>query len=382
MKRLFKRFHITQLSGILVSLDSSWFIVLFLIIWSISSGDFQGLFFSLPDKPPWFYGFLFTFLILFSIVFHELIQLKISISEGFSIRCITLFFLGSVKELFAEPPSPKAEFRLALYGFLSYIIMGSFAAILLLLLPTKTNVLKPVLIGAQFLFTINSFLLILNCIPILPFDAARILRAYLWQRNEDIFKATEKIRFIGKSIAWMILFFALLEMLQGNILTGVWLLFIGLWIKDVIESSYQLLTIKKALAGLKVQNIMTRNVFTLPADLTLQEFVDSVLWKKGYHSYPVISQNQVVGLIRLNDIAGISRNDWKYKTIIEVMTKLDEIYVVFPSTSLARAFHKSKQNKIGRLVVLDKNKKLVGYISQRDISDLLTLKSQDVILNP
>lgn len=79
---------------------------------------------------------------------------------------------------------------------------------------------------------------------------------------------------------------------------------------------------------------------------------------------PVVDENQkLVGIVTNRDLRFEKRND---RPVAEVMTK-DHVVTTQENTSLAQAEEILQQHKIEKLPVVDKNGKLIGLITYRDI---------------
>ncbi|MFC1852902.1 CBS domain-containing protein [candidate division CSSED10-310 bacterium] len=370
------KLHLARIYGIPVRLDYSWFPVLGLLIWSVGGGYIQRLFPWMHRSENWLYGLVAGGLLFCSVIYHEIVLTKRKLAFGMKIKDITLYFFGGSEEIEGEPDSPDTEFKIARAGFLSTLFLILIFGVLTILLPTNVMLLNMLKNLSNYLFTINCLLFLANCLPVFPLDSGRILRAFLWKRYHDSLKAAELTTAIGKGVAYCFLVGGILALTNANLFSGIWLLFFGIFLKQATESGSQYLIIKRSLAGFKVSDIMSQEVIVVHPDLSLQDLTDNILWKHRYQSYPVVSQDTFVGIIRLYDIASIPQEKWPATSVKEVMTDSNEQIVVEPGCDLAKAFYKVTRNKIGRLAVLDSSNHLIGYISLRDISYLLTLKSK------
>ena len=76
-----------------------------------------------------------------------------------------------------------------------------------------TNPTHPVARVAEFLAWANILLAGLNLIPGFPFDGGRILRAFLWDRWDDMARATKIVSRIGNGCALFLIIFGILQFL-------------------------------------------------------------------------------------------------------------------------------------------------------------------------
>ncbi len=125
---------------------------------------------------------------------------------------------------------------------------------------------------------------------------------------------------------------------------------------------------KNILVSIKVKDAMTKNVITVPEDMTFEEFLTFIKDKK-HTCFPVVNEKgELCGIISFRNFRELlGRNDVKNIKIKELKTY--PVITIFPENTLEEAMSKMQYYHIERLPVVDsKNvKKLVGFLSQRDI---------------
>ncbi|WP_456473103.1 CBS domain-containing protein [Methanocaldococcus sp.] len=126
-----------------------------------------------------------------------------------------------------------------------------------------------------------------------------------------------------------------------------------------------------ALRGIKVKDIMTKNVITAKKDEGVIEAFEKMLRYK-ISSLPVVNdENKVIGIVTTTDIGyNLIKDRYTLETKIEdVMTK--EVVTIDKNASILDAIKKmditGKTEIINQLPVVDDNNKLVGIISDGDI---------------
>ena len=91
--------QIFKIWGIPFRIHPYWFAILFLFSWSISnqvnltSGEIYNI------KEAWLIGFLTSFFLLSTIIFHEVLHTFVSLNQGVKIKNITFYFLGAVLQI-------------------------------------------------------------------------------------------------------------------------------------------------------------------------------------------------------------------------------------------------------------------------------------------
>ena len=99
--------------GIRIGVDASWFLVLFLIIWSLS-GYYEDRF---PDGSTAFVLAAVSALLFFlSVLLHELGHAFEARRSGIGIQGIDLWLFGGVAKMERDTDSPGVEFKVAVAG--------------------------------------------------------------------------------------------------------------------------------------------------------------------------------------------------------------------------------------------------------------------------
>jgi Zn-dependent protease/predicted transcriptional regulator len=306
-------------------------------------------------------GAVGAFLLLVSVTFHELAHSFVSLKYRIKILSITLFIFGGVAQMKGEPPTPKAEFRIAIAGplssfFLSGIFFLCYAAV--------TNTGMQALFG--WLARINLILGVFNLVPGFPMDGGRVLRSIIWGKTKDYFRATRKASGVGQKIAIFFIIFGLFSFLTG-FPGGLWLIFIGWFLYTVAQSSYQQANLQENLSGLKVKDVMVRDMVTLSSSSTLSEVVDDYFLKYGYGGFPVFEDRKFLGIITLKEIKNIVRGDWTRTKVSDVLIPHNREWEVLPEDDVMKALELMITKDKGRIVVTEDNN-VIGLITRNGIA--------------
>ena len=106
--------QLARVFGIRVGVDVSWFIVLFLIIWSLSG--YYGDLFPGEDGKAFALAVVSALLFFLSILLHEFGHAWVAIRNGIPISGIDLWMFGGVAKLERDTDSAGLEFRVAAAG--------------------------------------------------------------------------------------------------------------------------------------------------------------------------------------------------------------------------------------------------------------------------
>jgi len=367
-----RKMTLFKLLGFTVSVDASWGIILFLVVWSLSKGLFPSYFPDLSIQTYWLMGLAGAMGLFVSIIIHEFSHSLIARKYGLEIKGITLFIFGGVAEMKDEPNSPKTEFFMAIAGPIASFMLSILFAVLY----QVANILElPVpLIGILgYLSAINMLLAVFNMVPAFPTDGGRILRSLLWWIKGDIYWATQLASRISLVFAIVIIFTGFMNMLGGNPLGGLWWILIGSFLFSAANTSYQRLLIKESFEGKTVRHFMNPTPVTVPSHITLQEFVDKYLYHYHYKMFPVVKDDKISGLITIQMLKAHPHEEWKHLLVGNVMQLQSSDNSIASNTPVNDALNKMSETGFSRLLVVE-HKKIVGIITLKDLLEYLALK--------
>jgi CBS domain-containing protein len=226
----------------------------------------------------------------------------------------------------------------------------------------------------EYLAFINIALAVFNLVPGFPLDGGRILRAYLWDRWGDMRKATHTVSRIGSGFGIGLIILGLINFFLGNFIGGIWLVFIGMFLNQASKSGYRMTLAKDALTGVKVRDIMTSKVTSVPASISLNELVNKYFHQFIFICFPVVNEEgELLGLVSLRQIKDVPKELWNQKTVGDIMMRNSDFNILSPDDDALRAVNLIMRNDLGRAPVVER-RKLVGIITRRDIMTFLSIK--------
>ena len=357
---------IATIMGIPIRLHYSWLIVFGLITWSLSTYYFPQAAPKLPIASYWVKGALAALLFFSSICFHELAHAYIARKYNLAVVSITLFIFGGVAQIKGEPPHPKAEFRIAIAGPTSSLLLA------LLFFFTSMNTAGWIKALFAYLAQINFIIAVFNLIPGFPMDGGRVLRSVIWSRTKNFFYATRRAAGIGQKFALFFIFFGLVSIFTG-VPGGLWLMIIGWFLYAAAQSSYQLSTLQETLSGVKVKDVMVKDIVGLSSSITIEEAVDNYFLRYGFGGFPVMEDVRFLGIITLKEIKDVLRDSWGRVKVSEVFVPHDKKWEVSPEDDVIKALELMIKEDQGRLVVM-KGDSLIGLITRNGIAKYIQIK--------
>lgn len=380
----FRTLQLMRLFGIPVIVDYSWLPVVGLHVWLASA-------FYLPQQtagalPVWEYyvfGVLMTVLLFGSILAHELAHALMARLEGIKIHDIQLHIFGGWTRLAGEPDRPMAELRIAVAGpAMSFLIGVLFILCLLVVqaIAPEYPLRLPLRETFRYLFLGNFVLAMFNLLPGLPLDGGRALRAWLWHRSGDVMEATLLAKRMGVGIAYMISSFGIFSAFWwGEYLTAVWMVIVGFFLKNVAESDYRRrqrvhtaeIAQQRNEARWRIEgtvgSVMTAPAVSVSPDARISEFIDHTLAEHRHASFPVACDGRLHGMLLLERLREVPREQWERLAVRDVMEPVREDYFITVRASLDYAARKLESSPAGHLAVIDADGFLIGYLGPGDL---------------
>lgn len=355
-----------RIAGIPVGLNWSLLAVFWLLSWSLASE-------ALPSSAPghssgayWAVAVTTTVLFYATLLAHELAHSLVSRRNGIGVRRITLWLFGGVAQLEGEATSPGAEFRIAIAGPLTSVAASAlFGAVAVAADAIGSSNL--VVAGAAWLAGINVTLAVFNLVPGAPLDGGRVLRAALWRAHGDPVRAAVSASRAGRVIAYLLIGAGLLSFSGGQV-TGLWLVFLGWFLLSAARAEESHYLMRDALVGVTVGDVMTRQLVTAPATISVEQLVGDYLWAGHVSAVPLIEPSgRVWGLATLQRVRRLPRGHWPTTPATDAACPLAEVVVARPAELLIELIERLGGSTDGRALVFDSGV-LVGIVSPTDIS--------------
>lgn len=367
-----KAISIGRVLGIEIRLDTSWFIVFALVTWSLSGHYFPMAHPGWSSETYWSLGLVTSLLFFASVVGHELAHSLVARANGIQVRDITLFIFGGAAQLADEPRRARDEFVMALAGpAMSLGLAGIFG--LLWQLGAGTDDGLHALAG--WLASINLMLGLFNLIPGFPLDGGRVLRAAIWGLGGDLKRATLIATAVGRYVAFALILWGVWRVFSGDWAGGIWIAFIGWFLDSAATRSSQQLVLDDLLAGHTVAEVMWTDCPRVPRHLTLDALVEHTMLPSLRTCFPVVEVGEVVGLITLDQVRSVAREQWSTTRVGDVMVPLPQLEPVRPDEGLSGILERMTRDDLAQLPVMD-GQRLVGLLSRSQLLNYVQTRAE------
>ena len=315
---------------------------------------------------PYVVGVVVALGLFFGVFIHELAHCLLALRHGIKIHSITLLILGGVSSIEDDLPDPRQELPMALAGPLTSLGLGILFWILAYLVYAAA--ISPAIAGASlfvlgYLAILNIMLFAFNLIPAFPMDGGRVLRAFLATRM-PLARATKLAADIGKGFAVLMGIAGVLLVFNPILIIIAFFIYIG------ADQESMMVRYNVLLKDLRVTDVMTREVLTVPPATTVPELIRKMYATK-HLAFPVVDQGVLVGLVTLDDVHRTPEIDRDAKQVKDIMTRT---LVTLPQDALlTEAFRLMTRQGIGRIPIVE-GTTLAGIVTRTDILRVMELR--------
>ena len=324
--------QLARIFGIRIGVNPSWFIVLFLIIWSLSD-QYKGAFPGQESK-----SFLLAtasaLLFFFCVILHELGHALVAMRNRIQIVGIELWLFGGIATMKEDAPTPRAALAISAAGpAVTAAIAGGCWAVGILgwgFHPFKHAVLLDALTGYSsgevllgYLAFINTLLLVFNLLPAFPLDGGNIVRALTWWRTGDRLRATAFAARMGRVFAYAMMAGGVFVLLRyQSIIGGIWFIILGNFLAQAAKGAEVQSRITSQLEGLSVADVMDTEPVAVPAETRLDTAFDEFFLRYRWPWFPVTDRaGRFLGLLIRERVDAVPEAERQARTVDEVMNR-------------------------------------------------------------
>jgi Zn-dependent protease len=308
--------QLARILGVRVGVDVSWFFVLFIFIFLLSS-SFRNVLDS-SDGVAYATAVASALLFFVSLILHEFGHAIAARREGIETQSIDLWFFGGIARMSRDTDSPGAEFRVAAAGpVVTLLVVGVCVGIGVLtagahefwdalVLRSGADV-TPALLLLSWLALINAVLFLFNMVPAFPLDGGRIARAVAWRITGDRGRATRIAAMLGQGFSYVLIGYGIFRLLNGD-LGGLYSMVLGWFLLQAARGAVVQTAVSERIEGVTVADIMDREPVTIPGELPLGRAEDEYFLRYRWPWFPVVdAYGRYLGIVRQERVEGATR---------------------------------------------------------------------------
>jgi CBS domain-containing protein len=223
---------------------------------------------------------------------------------------------------------------------------------------------------------INVFLAVFNLVPGFPLDGGRIFRALVWQRTHDYRRATRTATRVGQGIAYAFIAggIALIIFFTRYWLNGMWLIFIGWFLRDAARASYQQVLLRDALTGIAVRQVTDYDCALIPPHMNLMELVQQYVLSTGRSCFLISWGAELGGMVTLQQIKKVPRSRWATTSVQDIMTPASKLKAAYADQDILGVLQDMNRQSANHIPIMEAGN-VIGVISREDIARFLRTRA-------
>jgi CBS domain-containing protein len=207
------------------------------------------------------------------------------------------------------------------------------------------------------------------------------LRALLWWVTSDLTKATRWAAYAGRTFGWTLMIVGLLNAFRGELGNGLWLVLIGWFLSNAAQTSLQQHLLTQALSGVSVKRVMRTRFERIGPEATVEQLAERVMHGGGdQRAFPVEREGLLLGLVCLQDMRNVPREEWPRRRVDEIMTPVHKLTMMRADVPAQQAADELAKNDVDNIpVVADSPAQepvLLGMVRRADILRWVYLSNQ------
>jgi len=361
-----RSWQIFKIWGIPFKVHPYWFAILFLFSWSISnqinltSGDIYN------TKEAWIIGFLTSFFLLSSIIFHEVFHTFVSLNQGVKIKKITFYFLGAILQIDKYCQTALGNIKIAIVRPLLCFV----TATILILISNYSTSQEQILINIiSRVGILNLFLGFLNLIPIGSLDGGDLLKSIIWYFSGSKNKGRKFLNKVNLYLSFLVLIFGIICLFRFNFYYGFILSFLGLFGVNSSKSESQFLKIEKILKFTNVSELKLKPLRKIEFNSNFFEF-NSLIKNKNDAAdkyFFVANNGRWTGYVDENILKAVSIKKWEQNFVGDFKKPINTLVSVYGDDKLWKTIDRLEETREGFILVVNASDIPLGIIDRSKI---------------
>ena len=297
-----------DLFGFRIGVDTSWFLILFLLIFMLS-GSFRSTLHS-SDAVAYVTAVISVLLLFASLIVHELGHAVVARRQGIEVKRIDLFLFGGWTQMSRDAATPGEDFKIAAAGpaatFVVILVclglglglVGSHRLGHAIALDNDITI-TPALLALSWLLPMNVLLLVFNLVPAFPLDGGRIARSIVWRLTGDKTRGTRMAAKLGQGFAVVLAGLGIWLLLGYSSFSGLWLVALAYLLGQSARGAIVQSAFSERIEGVRVADIMDAHPVAIPVDTAVTQALDEFFHRYRAEWLPVIDETgHFVGIAR------------------------------------------------------------------------------------
>ena len=363
--------QVLKIWGVPFKIHPYWIVLLFLFSWSISDQINLTSSDIFNKQEAWIIGFFTSFLLLCSIIFHQIFHTYICISEGVKIKNITFFFLGAVLQIEEYCQNALGNIKISLVRPFLCFLTSIFLFLISNLSETKEQIFINIITRVGVL---NLFLGIFNLIPVGTLDGGNFLKSVIWYYSGNRNKGRILLNKFTLLLSILLLIIGVILLFSLNFYYGLILCLLSIFGINISKSDNQYLKIEKILKSKNINELKLKPIRKIEFDLTLRQFNRLIKDENNLDSYFFITKNgRWDGFISVDVLKNIPIKKWDLKIVSEFNKSINNFPSIFENAPLWQIIEKIEKTNAGLILITNPYGIPMGFLDRKNIG-LFVLK--------
>ncbi len=363
--------QVLKIWGVPFKIHPYWIVLLFLFSWSISDQINLTSSDIFNKQEAWIIGFFTSFLLLCSIIFHQIFHTYICISEGVKIKNITFFFLGAVLQIEEYCQNALGNIKISLVRPFLCFLTSIFLFLISNLSETKEQIFINIITRVGVL---NLFLGIFNLIPVGTLDGGNFLKSVIWYYSGNRNKGRILLNKFTLLLSILFLTIGVFLLFNLNFYYGLILCLLSIFGINISKSDNQYLKIEKILKSKSINELKLKPIRKIEFDVTLRQFNRLIKDENNLDSYFFITKNgRWDGFISVDVLKNIPIKKWDLKIVSEFNKSINNFPSIFENTPLWQIIEKIEKTHEGLILITNPYGIPMGFLDRKNIG-LFVLK--------
>ena len=120
---------------------------------------------------------------------------------------------------------------------------------------------------------------------------------------------------------------------------------------------------------------MTSVYPVVPLNITLTQLAYGYLFAGGYGFFMVAGEGRLEGILTLDNIKAVPRQNWEVTQVKDIMTPVDKLSVAYPEQDALSILEQMEEKDINQMPVVSDDR-VIGLITRDSLMRFLRVRSE------
>jgi CBS domain-containing protein len=204
-------------------------------------------------------------------------------------------------------------------------------------------------------------------------DGGRVLRAFLWNKRNDIVSSTKSATTVSKFFGYGFIILGFLQMLVVFSFNAFWFILIGMFLNSSAKRAYEQVVYENWLGQFKARDMVGNYGYAIPSHVLVNDAIINYFMPLKRSYFPVIEGPNVVGVVHIKDIKNVPY-EARFRTPIgRIMRNVSELPNVKGDATGVDAMKQMRGIEQEPIIVVrrEDNDQILGFIGNDEIVSAL-----------